>query len=64
MMSTNTCTLNLGRYKILIIVKSSPANSTGHLLIPLSDMPILGSSNSAVNENMMLDIWTNGDTVI
>ena len=64
MMSTNTCTLNLGRYKILIIVKSSPANSTGQLLIPLSDMPILGSSNSAVNENMMLDIWTNGDTVI
>ena len=27
---------------------------------PLPDMPILGSSNSAANKNMMSKIWTNG----
>ena len=27
---------------------------------PLPDMPILGSSNSAANQNMMSKIWTNG----
>ena len=31
---------------------------------PLSDMPILGSSNSAVNKDMMSKIWTNEDTII
>ena len=31
---------------------------------PLSDMPILGSSNSAANKDMMAKIWTNGDTII
>ena len=31
---------------------------------PLSDMPILGFSTSAVKKNMMLKIWTNGDTII
>ena len=31
---------------------------------PLPDMPILGSSNSAANQNMMAKIWTNGDTII
>ena len=30
----------------------------------LPHMPILGSSNSAANENMMSLIWTNGDTII
>ena len=30
----------------------------------LPDMPILGSSKSAVNRNMMSQIWTNGDTII
>ena len=30
----------------------------------LPDMPILGSSNSAANKDMMSKIWTNGDTVI
>ena len=27
---------------------------------PLPDMPILGSSNSAANKDMMSNIWTNG----
>ena len=31
---------------------------------PLPDTPILGSSNSAANKDMMLKIWTNGDTII
>ena len=31
---------------------------------PLPDMPILGSSNSAANKDMMLKIQTNGDTII
>ena len=34
---------------------------------PLPDMPILGSSNSAVNyfyKDIMSKIWTNGDTII
>ena len=29
---------------------------------PLPDIPILGSSNSAANKDMMSKIWTNGDT--
>ena len=29
----------------------------------LSNMPILGSSNSAANKDMMAKIWTNGDTI-
>ena len=28
---------------------------------PLPHMPILGSSNSAANKNMMSKIWTNGE---
>ena len=31
---------------------------------PLPHMPILGSSNSTLNKDMMAKIWTNGDTVI
>ena len=31
---------------------------------PLPDMPLLGSSNSTANKDMMSKIWTNGDTVI
>ena len=31
---------------------------------PLPDMPILGSSNSAANKNVVSKEWTNGDTVI
>ena len=34
------------------------------IFIPLPDMPILDSSNSTANKNMMSKIWTNGDTVI
>ena len=30
---------------------------------PLPDMPILGSSNLAVNKDMMSKILTNGDTI-
>ena len=33
-------------------------------LNPLPDMPILGSSNAAENIDMMVKIWTNGDTII
>ena len=31
---------------------------------PLPHMPILGSSDSAANKDMMSKIWTNGDTII
>ena len=31
-----------------------------NLTFSLPDMPILGSSNSATNKNMMSKIWTNG----
>ena len=34
------------------------------LFNPLPDMPILGSSNSAANKDMMSKIWTNRDTII
>ena len=33
-------------------------------LSPLPSMPILDSSNSETNKDMMSKIWTNGDTVI
>ena len=33
------------------------------LINPLPDMPILGSSSSAANKDMMSNIWTNGDTI-
>ena len=48
----------------------SPNTSTGKAckhditLNPLSDMPILGSSNSAANKDMMSKIWTNGDALM
>ena len=42
------------------------ATVTSHIecavLYPLPDMPILGSSNSAANKDMMSNVWTNGDT--
>ena len=31
---------------------------------PLPDMPILGSSSSVANKDMMSKIWRNHDTVI
>ena len=31
---------------------------------PLPDRPVLGSSNSTANKDMMSKIWTNGDRVI
>ena len=31
---------------------------------PLPDMPILGSSNSAANEDIKSRIWTNWDIII
>ena len=31
---------------------------------PLPDMPILGSSSSVANKDMMSKIWTNGDSII
>ena len=30
---------------------------------PLPEMPVLGSSNSAANKDMISKMWTNGDTV-
>ena len=30
---------------------------------PLPHMPIIGSSNSAANKDMIAKIWTNGDTI-
>ena len=35
-----------------------------HAFKSLPDMPLLGSSSSAANKDMMAKIWTNGDTVI
>ena len=32
-------------------------------LSPLPDMPVLGSSNSAADKDMMSKIWTNRDTI-
>ena len=32
-------------------------------LNPLPHMPILGSSNSAANKDMMSKLWKNGDTI-
>ena len=31
---------------------------------PLPNMPVLGSSTSAANKDMMSKTWTNGDTII
>ena len=31
---------------------------------PLTDKPILGSSNSAGNKDVMSEIWANGNTII
>ena len=39
-------------------------NTADHKINPLPDMPILGSSISAANKNMVSDIWTNEDTII
>ena len=36
---------------------------TGCWLNPSPDIPILGSSNSAANTDMMSKILTNGDTI-
>ena len=33
-------------------------------LNPLPDMPILGSSNSAANKDVVAKEWPNGDTII
>ena len=33
-------------------------------IYPLSHIPILGSSNSGANKDIMSKIWTNGDTII
>ena len=35
-----------------------------HAFNPLPDMPILGFSNSAANEDIISKIWTSGDTII
>ena len=37
---------------------------SGEKINPLPDMPILGSSNSAANKNIMSKIWTKWDTII
>ena len=37
---------------------------TKPLFNPLPCMPILRSSNSAANKDMMSEIWIDGDTVI
>ena len=35
-----------------------------HIFNPLPDKPILGSSDSTSNKDMMSKLWTYGDTVI
>ena len=32
--------------------------------LPLPDMPIMGSSNSAASKDMVSKIWINGDTIL
>ena len=54
-------TLFYDRGKYMIIFNKVTLNETVNVL---PDMPILGSSNSAANKDMMSKIWTNGDTVI
>ena len=50
--------------------KTDPVIGVAHKLLstfainPLPYMPILGSSNSAGNKDMMSKIWTHGDTII
>ena len=48
--------------KTFLYVKSLPTLLHTSILLP--QMPILGSSNSAANKDMMSKIWTNGDTII
>ena len=52
--------------KILLFAKGSlnAPCSVKRGINPLPHMPILGSSNSAANKDMMSKIWTNADTII
>ena len=49
---------------MIFVVLTSTLFEYNLLMNPLPDMPILGSSNSAANKDMMLKTWTNADTVI
>ena len=42
---------------------SSFKSSLPNNLKPLPDMPILGSSDSAANKDMVAKMWINGDTI-
>ena len=44
--------------------KTGLANQMLCYFIPLSDMPVLVSSNSAANKHVVSKEWTNGDTII
>ena len=53
--------LELGKFfvKLTISVKALVGGFN-----PLPDIPILGSSNTAANKDIMSKIWTNGDAII
>ena len=53
-----------GYYTILLFPQCIQKLSSLGLFNPLPDMPIMGSSNEAVNKDMTSKIWTNRDTVI
>ena len=36
----------------------------GDTFNPIPDMPVLGSSNSSANKDMVAKIWTNAGTII
>ena len=63
--TVSTTTARLQQY-LGFSSENSRANSSQLLkgVNPLPDTPILGSSNSASNKDMMSEIWTNGDTII
>ena len=56
--------MDTGTDKPVPIHPIKPSYCKGIIINLLSDMPILGSSNSAANKDMMSKTWTNGDRVI
>ena len=50
--------------KCIVEMHRTPFPSVLWHFNPLPNMPILCSSNSAANKDMMSNIWTNGDSII
>ena len=58
------CLTPFSQYFSYITVASAPIHAFLEFFNPLPDMPILGSSSSTANKDMMSKIWTNGETSI